>query len=82
MGPQIEDGLGSETDDLSVGGHGSLGFRDGGPRLDGGEQVLGAGGHPSNGPAELTGEHRRDDLFAVERPLHPEAAAHVRRDHA
>ena len=82
VGPQIEDGLRPETNDLSIGGHRAFGFRDGRSRLDRGEQVLGPGGHPPDGPAELARERRRDDLLAVEWSFHSEAAADVRRDHA
>ena len=82
MRSQIEDGLGAQTDDFSLGRHRRLGLRDRRPSLDRGEQVLGTGGHPSNGPVELARERRRDDFFAVERPLHPEAPSDIRRDDA
>ena len=50
--------------------------------MNGGEQVLGAGGHPPDGSAELAGERGSDDLLTVDRPLHAEPAADIRRDDA
>jgi len=45
-------------------------------------QIFGARRHPADGTAEPGASSRRDDFFALERPLHAEAAADVRGDHA
>ena len=81
MSPEIEDGFRPEAEDLALGAHRALGLRDGRSRLDRREQVLGARRHPANGPPDVAGELRRDDLLTIERSLDAEAAAHVRRDH-